>query len=836
MRTFRSRKHKYVNGTKGVISLLLCLVLTPFLTIALVLVESSRYQQAIETLNEVNNSASLSTLASLDSYVDQRFGLLAVTQDPDSAGDYSKYMQSNWSVMGNGAALNSASIDYSKSLSLMDKDVLKQQMVEFGELTVASELVVEGLDLDKLIEALETLGNLEELTKKVETVGVTTEVVQAVADVVTSTSDTMTTLASYDTKLAAYQKAHDEFLTAVMDLQATIKTEMDADPNLYYPSKMTPTPTPAPAATSVYDNANVTAKITILEEKTTAYKSACDALASNVDDIKAGVEKIVENMNGLSEKIEKLRSLSKDDDVAKKQISIYDQIMESFLDAFSGVTSNDAVEALENSVVKLKTQSNKLTSFDPETITHETTEPTIEGAGYAAITNIGAPDSDILNDALTQASETLGGASEGQDIVSTITGLCDSVSGLLEIDILYDGSLDANINGDYFSNLTASTGSEESPAVKVLNSITLMMNAAKSFTGAITKWDFIKALTAIVTVLKAVVEFYSAIIAWFEGIFKRMGEVILGGPDKYYESILTYGYCAYNFPSRADYKNKDGLDGNALTGYAYKDIATAEKGSGTGPLGGINALIEMLKSAGGTVSDDRTFCGAELEYILMGSQSEVMNQSLTFMNIYLFRMILDIAPIFLNTEVAELATPAGPASFVVYILEIIAEPLCDTIVLANGGDSYLIKKYVYLTPSGILTLFSDLMNCTELTDTLKTTITDSTKPKSTGPKPPSTMKDFFKDGLFPMDYKDHVLILMLCSFPEDTLLSRTQHLIQMESESYYTNKEVAGYVFALSKSYSYLNFNMDVTLNPLFSLGGLSKTGYSYKKTMYRGY
>lgn len=53
---------KYINGMKGAVSLLLVLTLSPMLSIALILVESARYQNAVELMEEITDSSAFSHL------------------------------------------------------------------------------------------------------------------------------------------------------------------------------------------------------------------------------------------------------------------------------------------------------------------------------------------------------------------------------------------------------------------------------------------------------------------------------------------------------------------------------------------------------------------------------------------------------------------------------------------------------------------------------------------------------------------------------------------------------------------------------------------------------
>ena len=240
----------------------------------------------------------------------------------------------------------------------------------------------------------------------------------------------------------------------------------------------------------------------------------------------------------------------------------------------------------------------------------------------------------------------------------------------------------------------------------------------------------------------------------------------------------------------------------------------------------------LLKNLQKESSEDITFCGAELEYILVGSQSEVVNQAGAFIYVYLLRMIMDILPICANGDVAKLAEAANVGAPAVYVLELILEPLCDTIILVNGGKSYIFKTTIYMTPLGLEKLVKALLNATALSDVFN--IGDPPKDKSdtTPKKTGGTLGDFVSDGILEVDYKDHLLFMLMFTCPQETVLRRIQHLIQMESESFYKQD----YKFDLNETYVYLNFNLDVTLDPLFSIGSLSKTGYPYQKSVYRGY
>lgn len=844
MRSVRQEKHKFLNGTKGVISLLLCLVMCPFLTIALVLTESSRYQQAIETLNEVNNSAAMSTLGNTDEYLKDRFGLLATSQEGSVDATFQKYLQSNWGVLGAGATLNSGSVDFESSLSLLSQETLKQQIMDFAELTVASELVVDALDLSELMDAIKGLGSIDAIMNSLNAITKTAEVASASADLVRNVNTLLTALADYTTKASVYSTARTEFLNATMDLQATIKTEMEDDPELCYPKDITPTPTPpssgptptpGPVQKSVYENSNVKAKMTILDQKADAYQAAGDDLAGNVDTIKTALEGIVGNLDTVRTKIQELKDLtepagsSNSANVTNSATStavIYEEIVNALMSALENYIDEPAIEGIKTSINDLKTLSQKIRNeFSSSSITGETTRVEMEAA-YPVII-IGVPEYSVLDEAIKKAENVLAGDDEGVSLSTMLENMVNTISELFKIDGIYKGTLDANIKTTYFNDLPVDPDADpvtKSPFQTILESIKQMMDAADLFREAISSWNLLKAIEAIVTAITAIATYFQAIIDWVTEICIRIGELVTGGPIFQYESLLLCGYCTYNFPNRTDSE-----DGTSLTGYEYANIEKADSSSSSTVTGDLNALIDLISNLDEDTSEDITFCGAELEYILIGTQSELVNQASTFMYLYLLRVLINILPVCLNAEVAEMAAAANVAAPVIYALVLIIEPLLDCILLVNGGDAYLIKREVYMTPTGVVQLLKDFEGI--LSDELQAVIG-----AAKGPKEPNTSKltDFFSGSLLAVNYRDH-LLYMLLFLPERTVLTRTQHVIQMESESYY-KENVADFTFDIDKAYAYLYFSVDVTLNPLFDVGNLSKTGYPYKKSYYRGY
>ena len=142
----RQRKHKWINGTKGAISLLLAMLLLPFYSLAAVLVENMRYQSAVRTLDEVLGTASVSSLSKYDKYLKDRFGLLAVEQG-DSEGALTDstlfYLEKNQLI--DIAGIDMDRVSATGMYPLADTRVLRHQVEEYSKILVPSKLAADGL-------------------------------------------------------------------------------------------------------------------------------------------------------------------------------------------------------------------------------------------------------------------------------------------------------------------------------------------------------------------------------------------------------------------------------------------------------------------------------------------------------------------------------------------------------------------------------------------------------------------------------------------------------------------------------------------------------------------
>lgn len=147
------KKDKMIKNTCGAISLMLALLVVPFYAVAGILVEASRYQSALTGLDDAMNTSALSVLSDYDSFLQSRFGLLAMAQNDDPSVDngytgnkdleeaFQKYLNAQDTTDTRSFRTTSAAA--AGVYPLADTDILKAQVLDYSTLTLPTVLVSE---------------------------------------------------------------------------------------------------------------------------------------------------------------------------------------------------------------------------------------------------------------------------------------------------------------------------------------------------------------------------------------------------------------------------------------------------------------------------------------------------------------------------------------------------------------------------------------------------------------------------------------------------------------------------------------------------------------------
>lgn len=153
-------RKKRINGTRGVISLFLAILMLPFVSVGGTLLNAARVNSAVAVFDEALCNASDSTLGTYDEFLRSRFGLLAMSQDTSSRGGgytaqnlisdtFRFYMEQNVGVLSNTYV--TAETDAAGIYPLADTGVLLSQVLEYSKYTVPARLVIDGFCIDDII-------------------------------------------------------------------------------------------------------------------------------------------------------------------------------------------------------------------------------------------------------------------------------------------------------------------------------------------------------------------------------------------------------------------------------------------------------------------------------------------------------------------------------------------------------------------------------------------------------------------------------------------------------------------------------------------------------------
>lgn len=269
--------HRYINGTKGVISLFLALLMVPFASIAGALINAGRINSAIAIFDEALCNASNSTLGTYDEFLRKRFGLLAMSQGEDNpkytpeqfiTETFQKYMEENCKSLSN--TYIDAEYDAAGVYPLADTDVLLTQVFEYSKYTVPTKMVIDGLSLQSLLDNL--TDSLNKITNIFKTLGNGADLADQMIDCNEKMNTAKTALDTLVEKKKAYEEAFPPFEEAVKDYNDLID-ELDE-----------------------YEKAEADAK-----DDYDAAKEIFDEAQDEVDDIKDEIEDIDDEIDELKE-------------------------------------------------------------------------------------------------------------------------------------------------------------------------------------------------------------------------------------------------------------------------------------------------------------------------------------------------------------------------------------------------------------------------------------------------------------------------------------------------------------------------------------------------------
>ena len=778
------KKHRLINGSKGFVSLILVVTLLPFYALAATVTEVARYQASVKGVDQAIGSSAMSTLANYDSFLLDRFGLLAMSQDKNYTYKDSESSYINDTFGGylakqktfDLAAVETTEVKAEGVYPLGDVSFLKQQVLQAGSATVPTKLVLDALDYDGFIKSLEKLLDFGHIMDFLDA-GI--DMLDSEVDMLDSVDTIEKDVKQISDEKEKYRKAFEDWEKAADEYQK------------HHASGPPAAESDGGAAAKAWEAEDKK----LLEAADTArkkYKDEVSKIKGYVESLNSSMESAVQSKQKFESSIVSFESktfsaVSEQDRVDKKN---YTEQQKKAIDAdrtldakqkeeakkqldetyneYSKFTSNykKANEQLEQSAKDMNSSAQdamkQFDSAEVEKYVRELTriEEEVDKADPAV-----SPSSSLYCDvsvfadlsAVKKMEKEIEDAADDKASISYIKNLVDILSTLVSTSILYDPNLDTTIKSEVYNNRPSKRSSDRD----ALKSAFETGDAAKSleywkkirddyygpgvYTEPGNRLDqLIDQLMDYVQQLSDGVQNYSsarkakekleALIDMGEAAIGIMGCVTAAAfeiktsaeqliAQTLADRLMIMGYLTYNLPNRVNftsYLSKGGLNTD-----------TDESAINLIPFFG--AYL-----GGGIGTESYSFSGAELEYIFWGDRRERVNQRRHFLAMAFIRMFIDAFSIVANEEVNSIfealsAIPyVGPVLAVIYVVAVvIGEPLLDTYFLANGGEEPIFfKKTIYLTPSGIVEALEEAVNVTLFTKEKKEAIQASNKTSS----------------------------------------------------------------------------------------------------------
>ena len=864
----KRKKYKYVNGCRGAVAIFLCLVITPFLTIASALLEYSRYQGAAQEVKDLMNTASYSTLSNYDTYLEERFGVFAISKDCDINSTYQENVSRNTEILGKSIIFNGNTAKGEWPLS--EQTILKKQIMDFSESTVMADFLLDDMNIEELIEKLSNLKGIESLVNTTEKVaGVTSGIVELV-EKIEGLKESVEKIAN---KAVEIKNKWDDFIGTAESTLNKIKTGGyvydEADPagslELLVSSYGTDIQNIYTAAEDLKNNAE--AFKNLLEEEN---------LPQKLNDVKTAYEAVVQAWEGEEGSTEEITTVSiesgeqQESEGASNASEEVSDVLQEILDAVKDAV-DEAVETFKQETVdNFKTSAEELVTelkskfkldtnggqyvkddlqdliislLESEDIRASVAEKYLpEDVDFTSISSTISSTADIIKTAFEQASNSFQ-EKMGDSLGTILNTLVTALRGLFDLDVFYDGDLDAYLDDAIAADLlTSDTGN---PYSTFLTAMENMVQGVESFVGSIAGLNLAGMLKALGTLLTAINNTLKALcelaVDTVHKVQELAGYLTSGEDGSLYELLLLSAYLTHTLPSR----NNAGssfpmeLEGTAITGFDYADIP--ETGGSAGALdilpSGLTGMVSFLNGLSGGGSD-KMFKGAELEYAMIGTKSEIANQALTFLDLYILRILIDLPVVLTDPAVAEMAAAATIAGWAVYLIVALGEPLCDAVILGNGETSYLVKKGCYLTPKGIPKLIETLVGIAMANgdDKLKQQVQDSLTSKISGKMDGLGSKPFTEGGIFEMDYDTHLLLLLMLTTTEERMLGRLADLMQLENNAW-RRQEGLSDDFRITQAYTTVSAETDLTFQSFIRVFEINDSSVFRKKfSMMRSY
>ena len=734
------KKDKIIKNTCGAISLMLALLIVPFYAVAGILVEASRYQSALTGFDDAINTSALSVLADYDTFLQSRFGLLAMSQNDDPSVDngytgnksleeaFRKYLKAQDTT--DTRSFRTTSATAAGVYPLADTDILKAQIQDYSTLTIptmlASEFGSTGLQ-GVIKEVQNSIPGLKFL-----------KVGGSIADTATKTLDVTKKLEkakdsvkSLNEKTDSYDAAHSAFDNALNELKKTMEEKPGENATLdeldEYGKRYEQALENAQKAKKEYEK-KLQAEIKsteslnkdlkdvaktqdeVLDGWVNVGKDAVNAIgdAKNTKVDTSGKETTVTTLSGQISETKK--ALKKEGITAEEKTKLEDQLkqlqkQEADLKTVSNAanaTVNAADSSQANKILKdyntdscgtaisgLTEELNRVKDMDLSDLTLNDADKITKLQEGLHLTDMSKlSDSDNFNTLLKEANNLIDKADSN---VTNFASIAEALSTIMSLSASFDPKLQSVINTDYYNeNFGGLPGQKD------------RSNSAYSLESPYEQQD-----SALAQADLDAIDFVNEIMdmtAWQGGVSTAASNDTSKANDaktkvgkllNSMKSMLNMVTAGANILSNLSNLTADIGDHLYLVGYLNytttnrTDYASKKTMSGVG-IKGLNGLANEVAHSENNLTarlnakeeTNYSFCGAETEYLLIGNMHEKKNQEAIFYTMLALRVALDYKPVTSNVEAMALSAGLAGALSLLGIPYKMTEVLAKTFLVA----------------------------------------------------------------------------------------------------------------------------------------------------------
>jgi len=825
--------------SRGAISIMLLVCMCPFLTVAAILIELNRFNNAVVALDELMGVSSTATLGHFDKYLHQRFGLLSVSQERDIDAVYDHYFGFNSTLFGK--TIDVDFVDVRGALPLSDAEVLKRQIMEYTYLDAPTTFARDEIPVDELAKMLyDNIDGIRDIIHAIDGAGGAMDGAVALLGYAKQFRDMTDMLDSLKTQYSSSFSELDGAVSSLADAfsAADGADEEDEDAVKEAKEQLSSCLTSFNSAKQNYKSVVDNIKNTMEDYQALLrlYDVSLGAVAGNVTAAAADVGKLSDNINEAKTLEYTLRNNMEADVKAGGDAIRQDPVYLADVDRLAGLRRMIAGMETEMGVVAAgnrlaeHTLNGARIAFNAYTAAR--LQPYVDGfktlskdvsALSINYTNyddyftgieydpyyLAQVDGYIPLSALDAFLESQKGTFVDSSFSAVAKGFAGFYKALFTHAVFNDPELSAFIDAGFYNTIAGGLPGGPNAGgwvFRITRRAGEIMAASENL--ANTYWNDDAAwwtgVTAAPNPFQRILDIIGAILALLDNMSRLAEEMadiatgIAGDLDAFntgHEQWWLGAYASYNMPCRTD-NGAGGPVFTAMTGGAYSGSAfLAQRGARRSyAVSNMGALIGGIKTAAGGGAD-LTFCGAEMEYVLYGGKDEIANQAYAFLAMYCLRMIIDAPFVVHNAEVQYTASACTVGYPVAIMMQLFLEPFADMLALVNGRDAPLFKSAIYLTPDRL----PELINAMDRTGFAACRADIKNAVASAFSATPGGYDYGFAElhgggrpagvapELFDMDYRRHGLLLLIILPTESEQLARIQNIIQMEGYYHYRN-------------------------------------------------